>query len=143
MTELIHEALTGIIRQTAFDVHLYFGTGFLEKVYESSLVNRLRKKGLWVEQQQPIAVHDEDGTVVGDHVADLLVNNAVIVEVKAIKALSDEHVAQVLNYLKSTGCKVGLLINFASRKFVFKRLVFDLMRGPLCDDSALLGDLGG
>ena len=123
--ELIHEAITGLIRQTAFEVHNYFGCGFLEKIYENSLVNRLRKKGIRVEQQRHIAIFDEDGTVVGEYFADLLVNEQIVVEVKAVTAIAPENKAQRINYLKGARLGTGVLINFGGLKLEFKRFVID------------------
>ena len=123
--QLVHEELTGVVRQTAFETHVYFGRGFLEKVYENALANRLRRKGLDVAQQSATHVRDEDGTIVGDYVADLIVNERVLIEVKAVKSLADEHVAQVLNYLKVTGIRVGRLVNFGAPTLEFRRVVLD------------------
>lgn len=75
---LLHEELTGAIRQTAFEAHCWFGAGFLEKIYVTSLANRLRKKGFKVEREKPIKVRDEDGTVVGEYFADLVVNDLIV-----------------------------------------------------------------
>src|SRR5256885_222871 len=105
------------VRQIAYDIHVYHGHGHLEKVYENALAHRLRKAGLDVKQQYPIKVFDEDGTFIGDYYADLLVDSSLIVELKTAKALADEHVAQVLGYLKSARLEHGLLINFGSYKF--------------------------
>ena len=121
---LIHGELTGSILQTAYDVHAYFGCGFLEKVYERALVNRLSKAGLQVDHQFPLNVMDEDGTIVGNYVADLIVDKQVLVEIKAVRALLPEHQAQILNYLKTTGLRVGMLINFGASKLQTKRLVY-------------------
>ena len=123
--ELVHEGLTGVLRQTTFETHRYFGKGFLEKVYENALVSRLRKKGIEGAQQRALLVRDEDGTVVGEYVADLIVNDCVLVEVKAVTSLANEHVAQVLNDLKATGIRVGVLINFGAQKLEFRRFLFD------------------
>ena len=121
--KLVLEDLTGAIRQTAFEAHRYYGSGFLEKVYENSLVNRLRKKGFEVQQQEDLTVRDEDGTIVGLYCADLIVNRSVIVEVKAVSEISSKHSAQVINYLKATGFKVGLVVNFGGQKLKCKRFV--------------------
>ncbi|MBL9131178.1 MAG: GxxExxY protein, partial [Verrucomicrobiaceae bacterium] len=91
--------LTDIVRETAFQVRRYFGTGHLEKVYENSLAHRLKKLGLKVEQQKQLVVRDEDGFVVGEYFADLVIEDVLILELKAVKALADEHVAQILGYL--------------------------------------------
>src|SRR5262249_29221605 len=92
-----------------------------EKVYENALANRLRKAGFDVKQQHPIRVFDEDGTLIGDYYADLLVNDCLILELKTAKALNDEHAAQVLGYLKSARLEHGLLINFGSYKFELRK----------------------
>jgi len=105
------------IRQTAYQVHLYFGTGFLEKVYENALKHRLEKIGLKVDAQVGMVVHDEDGCVVGHYDSDLIVEKKIIVELKAVKALNTAHEAQLMNYLKTTGIQDGMLINFGSEKF--------------------------
>lgn len=106
----------------AFAVSDKLGSGFVEKVCENALAYELRKAGLKVEQQLPIKVY-YDGTVVGDFVADLLVNGCVLAELKAIKALGDIQMAQCLNYLKATGLRVCLLLNFGKPKFEVKRIV--------------------
>jgi len=120
---LLFERLTGEIRQTAYEIHTYFGPGFLEKVYRNSLLNRLRKRGLDVEDRYLIKVIDEDGSVAGEYFPDLMVEQEVVVEIKAIRALATADVAQVLNYLKATGKAVGLLINFGASKLEFRRFV--------------------
>lgn len=143
-TPLLHEELTGLIRQTAFETHSYFGPGFLEKVYENALVNRLRKKGLKVGQKKQLVVYDEDGTTVGDYEADLFVNGCVVVEVKAAKAIAGEHVAQLLNYLKASHMSLGLLINFGTSRLEFRRFVLGTISSvsPVCSVATRLsGDL--
>jgi len=115
--------LCDIVRETAYAIHIYHGHGHLEKVYENSLAHRLRKAGLDVKQQHPITVYDEDGTVVGEYFADLLVDGRLIVELKACRALTDEHVAQILGYLKSSRIEDGLLINFGSYRFQIKKYI--------------------
>lgn len=118
--ETINE-LCDLVRETAYAIHVYHGHGHLEKVYENALVHRLRKSGMRVEQQHPIAVFDEDGTLIGDFVADLWIDGRLIVELKAAKTLVDEHTAQLLGYLKSSRMEHGLLINFGSFKFQIKK----------------------
>jgi GxxExxY protein len=113
--------LCNIVRQTAYDIHVYHGHGHLEKVYENALANRLRKLGFDVKQQHPLTVRDEDGTIIGEYLADLLINNQLIVELKAAKSCADEHVAQLLGYLKSARIEHGLLINFGSYRFYIKK----------------------
>jgi GxxExxY protein len=115
--------LCGLVRETAYAIHVYHGHGHMEKVYENALAHRLRKLVLDVKQQAAISVRDEDGTIVGDFLADLLVENLLVVELKAAKTLADEHAAQLLGYLKSTGLEHGLLINFGSYKFQIKKYI--------------------
>lgn len=109
------------VREIAYEVHLYHGHGHLEKVYENALAHRLRKAGIAVEQQKPLTVYDEDGTVIGEYFADLFVYNRLIVELKACKAIAEEHIAQILGYLRSAHIEHGLLINFGSAKFEIKK----------------------
>jgi GxxExxY protein len=120
--KLLYSDLTEQIRQTAFEVHRYFGNGFLEKVYEGALENRLTNQELPVQRQTPLQVLDEDGTVVGNYTADLIVADRILVEIKATSNLAPEHQAQLLNYLKATGLKVGLIINFGNRRLQIKRM---------------------
>lgn len=115
--------LCDIVRETSYAIHIYHGHGHLEKVYENALAHRLRKLGLEIEQQYPIHVFDEDGTSIGNYLADLFVEQQLIVELKAAKAMAPEHVAQLLGYLKSTRIEHGLLINFGSYKFQIKKYV--------------------
>lgn len=115
------KALCDQVRQTSYDIHVYHGHGHLEKVYENALAHRLRKGGLDVKQQHPIKVYDEDGTLIGDYLADLLVEDELIVELKTAKALANEHEAQILGYLKSARLEHGLLINFGSYKFEIRK----------------------
>ena len=112
------------VRQTAYDIHVYHGQGHLEKVYENALAHRLRKAGLDAKQQYPLKVYDEDGTLIGDYVADLLVESLLVVELKTAKALAPEHEAQILGYLKSSRLEHGLLINFGSAKFEVRKFVW-------------------
>jgi len=98
------------------------GCGFLEKVYENALAIELRRRGLKVDQQHGVAVYYE-GEVVGDFVADLLVEGQVVVELKAAKSLDDVHMAQCLSYLKATRLTVCLLINFGKPRVEVKRIV--------------------
>jgi GxxExxY protein len=118
------KALCDQVRQTAYDIHVYHGHGHLEKVYENALANRLRKAGLKVKQQHPINVYDEDGTLIGEYLADLLVEDILIVELKTAKTLAAEHVAQIIGYLKSARLEHGLLINFGSYKFEIRKFAW-------------------
>ena len=117
------QRLTNEVRETSYALHNYLRNGLLEKVYENGLVHRLRKKGLEVLQQHPIPVSDEDGTILGEYYADLLIEKTLIVELKAVKTLADEHIAQVLAYLRATGLQHGVLVNFGSPKLQIKKLI--------------------
>ena len=111
------------IREVAYAIHCFFGHGHLEKVYENAMVNRLSKAGFNVKQQVPITVNDEDGTVVGEYVADLLVDDELIIELKAVDAVCEAHTAQILGYLRATGLKHGLLTNFGASRFQIKKYI--------------------
>jgi GxxExxY protein len=120
--------LSDLVRQTAYDIHVYHSHGHLEKVYENALTHRLRKAGLNVQQQHPIKVYDEDGTLIGDYLADLFVEGMLIIELKTAKALATEHEAQILAYLKSARVEHGLLINFGSYKFEIRKFAWSEQR---------------
>ena len=113
--------LSDQIRKISFELHRYLRHGHLEKVYENGLVHRLRKVQLTVEQQYPLKVYDEDGTVLGEYFADLFVESKLIVELKACKALAPEHTAQLLGYLRACHIEHGLLINFGAPKFQIRK----------------------
>jgi len=117
--------ITYQINGTVYEVNRVLGPGFLEKVYENALLTELRRRGLRAESQMPIKVSYK-GDVVGDYFADILVEDQVIVELKTVERIERIHEAQVLNYLKATGLKVGLLVNFKHSKATVKRLVLDL-----------------
>ena len=114
-------SLCDAIRQTAYDLHVYLGVGYLEKVYENALCHRLDILGLSVRRQVTIRVFDVDGFPIGEYVADVIVNN-MILELKAVNTLTDAHVAQTLNYLKATRLRQAMLINFGSEKFQCRKL---------------------
>ncbi len=122
MNDFQHGEITEKIIGAAFEVHGLLGYGFLEKVYENALLAELCKRGVKAETQQAIKVKYKD-VIVGDFVADLVVENKVIVELKTEESYNKVHEAQLLNYLTATGIKVGLLINFGRKKCEFKRLV--------------------
>ncbi|HRA67738.1 MAG TPA: GxxExxY protein, partial [Caldilinea sp.] len=109
------------VREIAYAIHVYLGHGHLEKVYENALAHRLRKAGFHVQQQAPITVHDEDGVTIGDYYADLLVEDGLIVELKAAKTIAPEHEAQILGYLKATQVEHGVLINFGAYQFQIRK----------------------
>jgi len=113
--------LCDVVRETAFAIHRFHRHGHAEKIYENALVSRLRKSGLSVEQQFPLKVWDEDGTPLGEFVADLFVEDELLIELKASRALADEHVAQLLGYLRACRREHGLLINFGAPKIQIKK----------------------
>ena len=115
--------LCDIVRETGYAAHRYLRNGHVEKVYENSLANRLRKLGLTVTQQHPLSVVDEDGTLLGNFFADLFVEGRLIVELKAVCYALGEHVAQLLGYLRASRIEHGLLINFGAPKFQIKKYI--------------------
>jgi GxxExxY protein len=118
--------LCELVRETAYAIHLYHGHGHLEKVHENALAHRLRKAGLNVRQQHPITVFDEDRTIIGEYFADLFIDETLIAELKACRALVNEHTAQILGYLRSSQREHGLLMNFGSYKFQIRKYVMSL-----------------
>ena len=116
-----HEEVTQRILKCAFEVQNALGCGFLEKVYQKAMGVALQREGLDASSQVPLRVHFQ-GVLVGAYYADFVVAQAVLVEIKATEANPTIHVAQVLNYLKATGLRVGLLINFGSPKLHYRRL---------------------
>ena len=119
------------VRETAFAIHRYHRHGHVEKIYENALAHRLRKIGLKVEQQYPLKVFDEDGTPLGDFFADLLVENELIIELKATRTIADDHIAQILGYLRSARREHGLLLNFGSPIFFIKKYALSKDLPPL------------
>ena len=115
--------LCDVVRETSFSIHRYLRNGHLEKVYENALVHRLRKQGITVVPQHPLKVYDEDGTVLGDYFADLFVENVLIVELKATRAIDNDHIAQLLGYLRSSRIETGLLVNFGAPKLYIKKFL--------------------
>ena len=115
--------LVDFIRETSFALHRYLRYGHLEKVYENGLANRLRKANIEIEQQYPLKVYDEDGSVLGEYFADLFVESKIIVELKACKGLAPEHTAQLLGYLRACQVEHGLLINFGAPKLQIRKYV--------------------
>ena len=111
------------IRETSFALHSFLRHGHLEKVYENGLVHRLRKQGIKVEQQFPLSVYDEDGVVLGEYFADLFVEDLLLVELKACRAIATDHTAQILGYLRACRKEHGLLINFGAPKLEIKKYV--------------------
>ena len=121
MTEEESNAKCDAIRQIAYELHVYLGTGYLEKVYENGLAHRLSKAGFNVQTQVPITVFDEDGYVLGAYIVDMLVDG-IVIELKAVSALQNVHIAQTINYLSAMKIDYGMLINFGSFKFESRKL---------------------
>jgi GxxExxY protein len=120
--------ITYAINGAVFEVNRVLGPGFLEKVYENALLIELRSRGLKAESRVPIKVlYKED--VVGEYITDILVEERVIIELKTVESLEKIHEAQLLNYLRATGIRLGLLVNFKHPKAEIKRLVHNLPEG--------------
>lgn len=117
--------LCDIVRETGFAIHCYHRSGHAEKIYENALAHRLRKQGIEVKQQHSLQVFDEDGTLLGDFFADLFVENRLVVELKAVRNVIDEHVAQLLGYLRASRIEHGLLANFGASKFQVKKYIMN------------------
>lgn len=122
MGNLLHGEITGKILEAFFNVYHELGYGFLEKVYENAMLIELDELGLICRQQQPISVF-YNHEIVGEYFADILVEDKVIVELKAAEGISEPHEAQLINYLRATDKEVGLLLNFG-KKPQYKRKVF-------------------
>jgi GxxExxY protein len=118
--------LCDVIRETSFEIHKFLRSGHLEKVYENALAHRLSKAGINLVQQHPLDVCDEDGTLLGHFCADLYIENRLVVEIKACRGLVDEHVAQLLGYLRASRIEHGLLVNFGGPKLQIKKYILDL-----------------
>ena len=118
-----HKEVTEKIIGAAFEVHRELGPGFLEKVYETALVQELESRGVRARSQAEMAVHYK-GQSVGVYYSDILADGKVICEIKAVDSLASVYEAQLLHYLKATGIKVGLLLNFGSKRLQVKRMVF-------------------
>ena len=117
--------LCNVIRQTSFEIHNYLRAGHREYIYENALAHRLRKRGISVAQQQQIKVFDEDETLLGYFKTDLMIENRLICEIKGVRALSDEHIAQLLGYLRASRIEHGLLINFGAAKLEIKKYILN------------------
>ncbi len=121
--ELLHKELTDQIIKTFYDVYNELGYGFLEKVYQNALLLELKNRGFQVEAQKQIKVYYKN-VVVGEYYADLIVNNLIILELKATEVIVKEFEFQLINYLRATHIEVGLLLNFGTKP-EFRRKVFD------------------
>jgi GxxExxY protein len=135
---MLHEELTGKILEACFEVSNELGAGFIESVYEKALQVALLQKGVAVERQIPLHVSFR-GVMVGDFTADMIIEGRVLLELKAADGLSNQHFAQLLNYLKATGLEVGMAINFGTPKVQYRR--FDNRFGGDLDMDKALRDL--
>lgn len=122
MTEILHKELSESIIKVFYEVYNELGYGFLEKVYQNAMYFELKSQGFKVEAQKKIKVYYKE-ELVGDFLADLLINDTIILELKACEGLVKAHYTQTLNYLKATNVEIGLLLNFGERPEI-KRLIF-------------------
>jgi len=120
--EILYKDLSYKIVGLAMRVHRKLGYGFLEKVYENALMVLFRREGIEAKQQAPITVYFEE-EVVGNYYADILVEDKVILEMKSVEKIIDAHIAQTLNYLKATGLRLAIILNFSKEKLEYKRIV--------------------
>ena len=119
---IIYKELSYKIIELALEVHNELGCGFLEKVYENAMMLLFDREKIPARQQAPADVYFQ-GKVIGQYFADILVDGKVMLELKTVDAITNVHIAQILNYLRATGIKLGLVLNFAKPKFEYKRLV--------------------
>ena len=122
MSELLFKELSYKVIGCAMMVHNELGSGFLEKVYENAMVISLKEKGIKVEQQKEIVIQFH-GETIGNYIADLLVDDKIIIELKCAINISETHKAQIANYLKATGKRLGIIINFGKEKLEYVRIV--------------------
>jgi GxxExxY protein len=120
--KVLFRELSYEIVAAAIQVWKTLGYGFLERVCENALAVELQQRGILAEQQRPIEVH-YSGHIVGDYMADIIIDGKIIIELKSAKAIDPAHVAQTLNYLKASGMRLGLILNFGPEKMEFKRVV--------------------
>lgn len=133
-SELVFGDLTYKLIGLGMQVHSTLGNGYLERVYENSLMVLFRRNAIFAEQQCPIKVTFE-GEIVGDYCADTLIDRKIIIELKVASKITDIHKAQVLNYLKATGIELGMIMNFGTRSFEHHRLINRLSKpGMLTTD---------
>jgi GxxExxY protein len=121
-TEMIFEELSNKIINSALEVHKKLGPGFMESIYQTAMLIQLQKDGMKTEFQKEVKIY-YDGKEIGIHRLDLVVNNEIILELKAVKEFDEIHFAQTLSYLKATGLKTALLLNFSKPKLDIKRIV--------------------
>jgi GxxExxY protein len=120
--DILYKELSYKIIGLAMEVHNKLGSGFLEKVYENALMLLFRRENVMAKQQTPVTVYF-DGEIIGDYFADILVEDKIILELKTIEKIVDVHKAQALNYLKATGLRLAIILNFRKDKLEYERLV--------------------
>ena len=120
--EIIYKDLSYEIIGVAMEVHRELGNGFLEKVYENALMVLLNERGIKAEQQKEIKVYFR-GAIIGNYIADILIEDSIIVEFKTVERIVDIHRAQVMNYLKATRLKLAMIINFKNKSLEYERIV--------------------
>ena len=120
--EIIYKDLSYEIIGVAMEAHRELGNGFLEKVYENALMVLLNERGIKAEQQKEIKVYFR-GAIIGNYIADILIEDSIIVELKTVERIVDIHRAQVMNYLKATRLKLAMIINFKNKSLEYERIV--------------------
>jgi GxxExxY protein len=121
MNELLHQELSNRAIKSFYKVYNTLGFGFLEKVYENALMIELRKNGIGAQKQKPISVYYEN-ELVGEYFADIMIENSLIIELKAAENIIEEHECQLINYLKATEIEVGLLFNFGKKPEIRRKI---------------------
>lgn len=124
MTEIIYKEMSYKIIGIAMKVHNDLGSGFLEKVYENALMVLFEREGIKAEQQKYLELNYY-GKNIGNYIVDILINDEIIIELKTVEKISDIHIAQVINYLKITRKKLGIILNFKNRKLEYKRIILE------------------
>ena len=122
MTEILFKGLSYQVVGAAMEVHRLLGSGFLEAVYQTALAHELKLLGIPFEQQERLTVKYKD-VVVGDYIADFVIDEKIIIEIKAVSNLTSSHQAQALNYLAATGYKLAILLNFGADELEHRRVV--------------------
>ncbi len=127
--ELVEQELSARLLNAAIEVHRALGPGFLESIYETALAHELQKRGHKVDRQKTISV-SYDNITIGEHRLDLLIDDKIILELKACKAIEDIHLATARSYLKATGLKLALILNFAEPRLAIRRVVLEANSAP-------------
>ena len=133
-TDYLYKEKTERIIAAFYEVYNALGYGFLEKVYQNALYQELRRRGFQCELQRHIEVYFK-GHKIGDYFPDIIVDDCIILELKAVEALCPEHEAQLINYLRSTSIEVGLLLNFGMRPQVYRRIFTNDRKTNLCSSA--------